>query len=128
MFVRFVVPFQDQDSHCLTGVFQAVYGLRDGGLLVDDERERFEVIRQWFNRHLPVPRRFARSRRPHARRNAVCWFKAHAADYLGRVRELAGLLERHGVPTEMLRTERPGYVVYEDEYQVAAVPFRGTRA
>jgi hypothetical protein len=41
--------------------------------------------------------------------------------------ESTHLLERHGVRTEVLRTDRPGYVVYEDEYQVAAIPFRGTR-
>jgi hypothetical protein len=41
---------------------------------------------------------------------------------------MAALLERCGIPTEMLRTWRPGYVVYEDAYQVVAVPFRDTRA
>jgi hypothetical protein len=33
------------------------------------------------------------------------------------------MLERCGILTEMLRTDKPGYVVYEDKYQVAAVPF-----
>jgi hypothetical protein len=28
--------------------------------------------------------------------------------------------------TFMVRTQRPGFVVYEDEIQVAAVPFRDT--
>jgi hypothetical protein len=128
MFVRFVIPCRQEQSHCRAGVFQAAYDLRDRGLLDDDELRRFEGLRQWFNRRLPVPARLSRSRRPHARRNAVCWFKADAAEYIGRARELAALLGRHGVPTRELRTGRPGYVVYEDEYQVAAVPFRDTPA
>jgi hypothetical protein len=128
MFIRFVVPVRDDCSHCLTGVFQAADGLRYRGLLGEDERQRFEQTRRWFNRNLPVPTRFSRSRRPHACPKAVCWFKGDAAVFLGRVRELAALLERHGISTEVLRTQRPGYVVYEDEYQVAAVPFRDTRA
>ena len=128
MFVRFVIPIRHEDSHCMTGVIQAAYRLRERGLLSDGEEKLFDGIRCWFNRHLPVPRRFSRSRRPHAHRNAVCWFKVQAEECLDRMRELAALLQRKGVATEVLETQRPGYIVYEDDYQVAAVPFRDTRA
>jgi hypothetical protein len=40
------------------------------------------------------------------------------------MRELAALLETSGVHTRMITTRRPGYIVYEDSHQVAAVPFR----
>jgi hypothetical protein len=40
------------------------------------------------------------------------------------IRELAAILESHDIATTMLTTERPGYVVYEDEFQVPAEPFR----
>jgi len=30
------------------------------------------------------------------------------------------------VPTFVVRTKRPGFVVYQDDIQVAAVPFRDT--
>jgi hypothetical protein len=33
------------------------------------------------------------------------------------------LLERHDVPVRMIKTTRPGYVVYEDNFQIVAVPF-----
>jgi hypothetical protein len=33
------------------------------------------------------------------------------------------MLENHGVSVQMLKTERVGYVVYEDEYQIVAEPF-----
>lgn len=128
MFVRFVVPERDEESHCLTGVFQAAFSLRDCGLLNTDEERRFEAIRLWFNCHLPVPSRFTRRRGRQARRQAVCWFKAEAGECLGKVQELRVLLERQGIPTRRLRSERPGYVVYEDQLQVAAVPFRDTDA
>ena len=97
MFVRFVVPVQGDCSHCLTGVFQAADGLRDLGLLGEDERRWFEQTLRWFNRHLPVPTRFSRSRRPHACPKTVCWFKDDAAVFLGRVRERAALLGRRRV-------------------------------
>src|SRR5204862_8175295 len=110
-----------RNSHHLTGVFQAAFDLRDRGLLAHGEGDWLKYLSQWFDRHLPVPRRFSRSRRPHAFANAVCWFRPDADRHLDRVRQLAALLERHGVATHRLRTERPGYVVYEDAFQVAAV-------
>ena len=32
-----------------------------------------------------------------------------------------------GVAVEMIKTERPGYIVYEDEYQIAAYPLADTK-
>jgi hypothetical protein len=128
MFVRFVVPCKHDDSHRLTGVFQAACLLRGRGLLSHWEEEQYDALCQWFNRHLAIPGKLSRSRRRHACRNAICWFKAEATEYIVRVRAIAALIERCGTRTEMLRTRRPGYVVYEDAHQVAAVPFRHTRA
>jgi hypothetical protein len=39
---------------------------------------------------------------------------------------IAAILHAHGVEVEAIRTERPGYVVYEDKHQVAAEPFKET--
>lgn len=128
MFIRFVVLVRDQDSHRLTGVFHAAYQLRDRGVLDSREDSQCDALLEWFNRNLPIPIRFTRSRRLKAPSKAICWFKAKAGKFINRVQELVTLLERNGVPTEMLRTQRPGFVVYEDQYQVAAVPFRDTRA
>ena len=44
------------------------------------------------------------------------------------MRELASILEGHRVAVDILKTERPGYIVYEDEYQVTAEPFEETGA
>jgi hypothetical protein len=42
------------------------------------------------------------------------------------MREIVGILDAHGISVEVLHTARPGYVVYEDKYQVAAEPFSET--
>jgi hypothetical protein len=127
VFVRFVVPVRDEDSHRLTGVFQAACRLRDGDL-PDADARRLGLLLRWFDRHLPAPARLSRSRRRHAHAEAVCWLRQGATGRLEKLRELAALLDRHGIATRRLRTRRPGYIVYEDEYQVAAVPFRDTGA
>jgi len=42
------------------------------------------------------------------------------------MRTVASILDAHGIEVEVLHTVRPGYVVYEDQYQVAAEPFSET--
>ena len=128
MFVRFVGLSRHEDSHCLTGIFYTAWWLRVRGLLSEDDQALCDGILDWFSCHLPFPDRFSRSKRRNACGKAVCWFKDGADRHISKVRELVTLLGRHDVRVEMLWTDRPGYVVYEDRYQVAAVPFRDTRA
>jgi hypothetical protein len=53
----------------------------------------------------------------------VCWFKASATEHIAKVREMACILELNGVYVRVIQTRKPGYVVYEDGYQVVAEPF-----
>ena len=124
MYVRFVVDEIDPDSGVELGVFQATYRLWDAGHLHSCEEAWWEDIRWWFNRKLEKPDRFARSRRRGANECAISWFKATATRHIARAYEIVGLLEEHHVSTRVLRTRRPGYVVYEDAFQVTAEPFR----
>ncbi|MHC4452784.1 MAG: Clp protease N-terminal domain-containing protein [Planctomycetota bacterium] len=40
--------------------------------------------------------------------------------------ELVSILRRNGECVRLIKTRRPGYVLYEDSFQVAATPFRDT--
>ena len=40
------------------------------------------------------------------------------------MRELAAILEENGYIVSQVTSKRPGYVVFEDEHQVVAEPFR----
>jgi hypothetical protein len=64
----------------------------------------------------------------HKNKIALSWFKDSAVAALQRTRRLAEILESCGVAVEMITTERPGFLVYEDEYQVVAEPFADTGA
>ena len=108
------------------GIFQALYDLEDAGELGPHEIDWFVAIEQWFDKHLKKPDRFAWSTRPNAPDRAITWLKMSAKEHVARMRELAALLEHKDVVVEELRTDRPGYVVYEDEFQVASIPFAET--
>jgi len=56
----------------------------------------------------------------------IFWFKPEALSLEKRLRSLANSLVACGHGVEVIRTRKPGIILYEDEYQVAAVPFRDT--
>jgi hypothetical protein len=128
MYLRFVVADIDEDSERALGVFHAVRYLRDAGKLYPYEEDQHDMVRWWFNENLEKPTRFTASKPPFYRKKnkAICWFKHTASEHLARVRELAAILDNHGVPVRTLKARRVGYVVYEDEYQIVAEPFADT--
>ena len=127
MFVRFVIKSIDQRSGRRQGLFQAARKLRLTGSLSDADYDHLEDIRAWFNQNLEKPTRLALSPRPHAKDQAISWFKDTATRHIAKMREFQEILERQGLVVEMIKTDRPGYVLYEDEFQVAAYPFSETR-
>jgi len=128
MYLRFVVADIDEDSERALGVFHAVRYLRDAGKLYAYEEDQHDMVRWWFNENLEKPTRFTASKPPFYRKQnkAISWFKHTASEHLARVRELAAILDDHGVPVRTLKAKRVGYVVYEDEYQIVAEPFADT--
>jgi len=47
----------------------------------------------------------------------------YETEHITRMRALAALLDHKDTPVAAFETDKPGYVVYEDEHQVAAIPF-----
>ena len=128
MYLRFVVADIDEDSGRELGVFHAVRNLREEEKLHAHEEEMHDSIVRWFDKHLEKPTRFTASKPPYYRKKnvAISWFKDTAHEHLARVRELVVILEHHGVSVRMLKANRVGYIVYEDEFQIVAQPFSDT--
>ena len=123
MFIRFVVSERDASSDQAQGIFSAVYELERQGELLPHEKVWLTELESWFNERLRRPDRLAWSSRPNAPERAITWLKLSATEHVSRMRELVAFLEHKDIVVTELRTEKPGYVVYEDEHQVAAMPF-----
>jgi hypothetical protein len=121
--VRFVVLTKDEDSQKRQGLFQAIADLDDSGMLHAHEQVTRDEIKKWFSSNLERPSKFARSSKPYAKNVAISWFKDTATEHIQMMHRLTHVLRAHGVHVEIIKTDRPGYVVYQDEYQVTAVPF-----
>ena len=125
MYVRFAVAEIDEDSQRGLGVFQAAYRLRDQGKLDPYEEAHLKTVLEWFKVHLERPTRFTSAKTPHYRKQAkaISWFKDTAHEHIRYIRDIVSTLENHGILVRMLKADRVGYVVYEDDFQIIAEAF-----
>jgi hypothetical protein len=119
-YLRLVTTEIDSASLRPRGVFGPSYALYRTGDLPADEYEQLKEGLHWFEQNLPLPDRS----KIHPK--AIFWFKTGGSDLLKRVWQMARILRRHAYEIELKKTSRPGYVIYEDELQLAAVPFADT--
>ena len=122
-YVRFTTDERTAHGGVLGGVFAAVAGLRESTELDPVDSIWLADIERWFARALAVPGQLAARRGYREPRIAVCWFRDAATEHLARATELAALLVRHGVRVHRLESANPGEIVWQDEHQVAAIPY-----
>ena len=130
MFIRFVRPNRVAGCSAREGFFRAAYELRDSHQLDQYSRQRLENALAWFRSNLIVPKTFNRTnskaRLDREFTAGLSWFKHDARRVIAKAFDLVALLEEHGYMIEILRTERVGFIVYEDKNQVVAEPFSDT--
>lgn len=125
--IRFVTHLTHPPFGHRSGVFKVAYELRRSHpSAAPFVRELIEQL-AWFEANMAEPSRFSPSRYPRAQETALSWVKATANEHVRRLRLLVSLVEHAGhLKVVELRTERPGYVVFEDDHQVVALPFADT--
>jgi hypothetical protein len=130
MLLRFVLPKAHPDTGVEEGVFDAAHDLCEGSLISAWDRHALQGLLSWFDANLATPERFNSSKsKGNYRRNTagVSWFKPAAIEHIAKMRAVVAILEENGYRVSQITTERPGYVVFEDDHQVVAEPFRGER-
>jgi hypothetical protein len=126
MLLRFVTETLDHRSGRRRGPFAAGKRLIQSGHLSAEDDDALEALWGWFNDNLQKPERLSLSARPHAKEQALSWFKDTASEHITKMREFAEILTRNDVPVSIIITTRPGYIIYEDKHQVCAYPFSDT--
>jgi len=108
------------------GAFVGVFGLvnvlgRHGMLTPAEERFRREN-NAWYDAAYPDPTRTNPKAYEHPR--TASWFRSSpaSAPLLTRLPGYLAILDSHRVAWRRITTDDPGDVVYEDEFQVVAVP------
>ncbi|WP_084420199.1 hypothetical protein [Henriciella litoralis] len=110
------VPYEGASSRL--GIFQIAYRLRDA----DDTRvhDANEIARLllWLKTHLHAPEELSLD----ANKRAICWFKSAAHEPMKRMWHLKAIVEVYGYWISVKKTREPGLIIYEDGWQVAAIP------
>lgn len=126
MYIRFVVDVKDERSGYRKGVFAALGLFRKNKNVSADDFNQYRHLANWFNDNLDMPTKFNRSSKSNASPKALSWFKDSASEYISKTREVSELLEKYGMKVSMIKTDRPGYIVYESDNQIVAQPFKDT--
>ncbi len=119
-YIRFAIGVEDEDSGVGLGIFQAAERSVEWQEVTGSDADELKLLLSWFADNLEKPTSFGRG----ALRRGICWFKTGANEHISRIWQIVRILERNGIYVKKLKTERPGYVVYEDEWQLVAEPFR----
>ena len=119
-YIRFMIELKDDESNVGRGIFQAAAVAVERGNISGADADELGELRNWFGKNLDRPTSFGRD----TLRLGICWFKTGAGEHIARIWEMVRILERNGIYVKKIRTDRPGYVVYEDEWQLVAEPFR----
>lgn len=119
-YVRFVIGRTDHESHVEQGIFHAAELALEWGQIMGSDADELNELYDWFGKNLEKPNSFGRDKL----RLGICWFKTGATEHIARIWEMVQILERNGIYVKKIRTDKPGYVIYEDEWQLVAEPFR----
>ena len=86
----------------------------------EEDKALYWQTRQWFVENLPEPPFYGEDNdNPDG---AVTWFKTErCGEMLEHIQPLIDLLDRYEVPYDIVLTDHPGKIVYEDEWQVGTI-------
>jgi len=127
VYIRFVVSEIHKKSQKRLGIFHAIRYLRDDGKMLPYEEEHTYEVMDWFEKNLDKPSGLSKAKSNHSVDKALTWFKDSATEHISKMWEFVAVLEAHNIKVDVIKEEKLGYIVYEDDFQVAAEPFKETK-
>jgi len=124
MFLRFIGLEIDLRTGKRKGIFTLAYDLIDSNNLLEHEEDYLRSLLIWFKQSLPVPTKFSKNRNDSHKENiSTSWFKDSATEIISKIREIQLILENNEIFVEVQQSKKPGYIIYEDEFQIVVDPF-----
>jgi len=100
------------------GIFTACWHLLRAEKLSDDDKTLFLKIESWFVENLLKPEFYENGNEI----KGTTWFKRIPSEHLVKELEpLMALLDKYGVKYDVVLSNYPGDIIYEDDYQVGVI-------
>jgi hypothetical protein len=115
-YLRFETPYHCHDSCQPLGIFMAAWHVAERDDLHEWTSGLLREQLDWFSDNLPAPETYWIDRR------AIFWFHPQST-MVSHMWQLTVMLRAEGLPVRVRRTDIPGRIVYQDKYQIAAIPF-----
>lgn len=118
MFKRFVVGHINKQSGVNQGILGVAYRISrekqaEGTCIAD-----LDTHLEWLMSSFPIPDVFDN---PESLKG-VCWFKDTAVEIIAHVVAIIPYVEKCGFIVTELTSDVPGLVIYEDDFQIVAIP------
>lgn len=124
MYIRFEGQQPNPDSASKLGIFQLAFQLRDEGDIPRYAEEMLIKNLEWLREHLKSPKILKED----GYHRAISWFKPTAKEPIKRIRAIASVLEEYGYHISQVKTKEPGSIIYEDGFQIVAIPKRAKQS
>jgi hypothetical protein len=127
VYIRFTTEFVNEYGETHTGIFSALRFVREWSLTQDEDVQKLKELRSWFNVNLEAPSRFSNASNKSPAAVSLSWFKDTSKEHIKKIYEIREVLNKYGIIVEVVTTKNPGYIVYEDDCQISAIPFKNDR-
>lgn len=127
MYIRFTTEFVNEYGENHTGLFSALRFVRESSLTSDEDVKTLTELRDWFNNNLDAPDKFSNAKNKNPESISLSWFKDTAKEHIKKVYDIREVLYHYGIVIEVTTTKKTGYIIYDDDYQVSAIPFKSDR-
>lgn len=127
MYIRFTAEYINEYGEKETGLFSALRFIREEPSTQDEDAIKLKHIKDWFNTNLEAPDKFSNASNKNPASISLSWFKDTAKEHIKKIYEIRQLWYKYGIVVEVVTTKNPGYIIYSDDYQVSAIPFKNDR-
>ena len=102
-----------------SGIIAVARHMKQNGWLSPPEIEEIQQIENWFENNLPDPPLYSETDSP----KAITWFRRETTiKMLEKIERIERIIEKNGWKIEVVSRENdPSAIIYEDEYQIAAI-------
>ena len=118
LYFRYHVNYISPKTGQPVGLFVAVWHLLDK-YLTEEETQEYWINRKYFEEVLPIPPFYFDGNSI----GAVTWFKDNSKtlEMVEKLEFYFRILKKYNVDISMTKTENPGNIIYEDDFQVGIV-------
>ncbi len=120
MYVRFQGQVPNKGTNTMLGIFQLAFYLRDHFETPVWASSELTRHLNWLKANLKEPDVLSDD----ANFRAISWFKTDSKEPMQHIWAMKALLEEFGYFIDVITSMAPGIVIYEDDWQVVAKPFR----